>query len=35
MLIFSGPQAYQDQRLQKLTHRQIYVIAPVAPLYLR
>jgi len=23
MLIFGGPQAYQDRRLQKLTHRQV------------
>jgi hypothetical protein len=34
MIIFGSPQAYQDQRLQKLTHRQIYVTAPAAPLYL-
>jgi hypothetical protein len=35
MLIFDSPQAYQDQRLQKLTHRRIYTTAPVALLYLR
>ena len=35
MLIFGGPQAYQDQRLQKLTHRWIYATAPATSLYLR
>ena len=35
MLIFDGPLAYQDQRLQKLTHRRIYATAPATPLYLR
>ena len=35
MLIFSGTQAYQDRRLQKLTHKQIYATVPATPLYLR
>jgi hypothetical protein len=35
MHIFGGPETYQDRRLQKLTHRQIYATAPAAPLYLR
>ena len=30
MLIFGGPQAYQERWLQKLTHRWIYVTAPAA-----
>ena len=35
MLIFGGPQAYQDQKLQKLTHRRIYATATATLLYLR
>ena len=34
MLIFGDPQAYQDRRLQKLTHRQVYAAALAALLYL-
>jgi hypothetical protein len=34
VLIFGGPQAYQDRRLQKLTHRQVYVATLAVPLHL-
>lgn len=33
MIIFGGPKAYEDRRHQKVTHRLIFVAAPVVPTY--
>jgi hypothetical protein len=35
MIIFEGPQAYEDHRCEKVTRCLIFATAPVVPVYLR
>jgi hypothetical protein len=35
MIIFGGPQAYEDRHREKVTRHLIFATAPVVPIYLR